>query len=678
MNADELASAIHSNLGPRVQKEIDVGDVKKAITGLSWDDNRSSRPVPHLMVNRLRFKGEKRLSGKPEPIDYDQKFAPGVNVILIEKNLVGKSSILKIIKFALTGDNDDFDKDVKTWIKAIWLEFSLGARDFTVVLAYVEDDWQCVLATGKESGPLSEVVESLTRKDQHHIGLPAIQQALAELFFREYSLAVLGWTQSHANGDVIESSTSWQTYFQALRIKDDDHKYLMCEPVAGLANQEQLLFMMFLGLHLAKPLNQLGVEQSTLKKTQQLSEKEVEELKAYKETLQESKKKAQTRLDEIQKAQRQRREAVLTGDLPNQIAAAEGEQLQAATEITGLEAQQRELSSQAQRARAQAKRIRAAIELQGEFSGLDVTLCPRCSKPIPDAEIERESETHECRLCSRMTSQASPEYVEQLELEAADYEEEAQRLQSAHTEVGRRIAELRAQEDLLKARAEALRGAIVDGVSSSYPTPAEDSEKAKLHESIGKIGHQLFEIEQKLGSVQGGGVDAEKRGKIIQKVRDVLKEEAEHRNESINERLKELTQRVTTAIGAKNITGISCSPLGVVTLYKNEEPVTFGGFKNPGERFRIKLALFLAMMQLGRENGLGRHPGFLLIDQLGAAEMVHDNMEAAAKLLSAIDSEFSKSIQIICSTAKSEYRHATAAKKIYGAKVKSKDGDYAF
>jgi hypothetical protein len=34
-----------------------------------------------------------------EPIDYDQKFAPGVNIILIEKNLVGKSSILKTIKF---------------------------------------------------------------------------------------------------------------------------------------------------------------------------------------------------------------------------------------------------------------------------------------------------------------------------------------------------------------------------------------------------------------------------------------------------------------------------------------------------------------------------------------------------------------------------------------------------
>jgi hypothetical protein len=282
MDADELAAAIHSHLGPRIQKEIDVGDVKKAIAGLSWDDNRPSRPVPHLRVNRLRFKGEKRLGGKPELIDYDQKFAPGVNVILIEKNLVGKSSILKTIKFALTGDNDDFDKDVKNWIKEVWLEFSLGAREFTMVLAYVEEDWQCVLATGKENRPLSEVVESLTRKDQHHIGLPAIQQALGALFFREYSLAALGWTQSHTNGEVIECSTSWQTYFQALRIKDDDHKYLMCEPIAGLANQEQLLFMVFLGLHLAKPLNQLGVEQSTLKKTLQLSEKEVEELKESK------------------------------------------------------------------------------------------------------------------------------------------------------------------------------------------------------------------------------------------------------------------------------------------------------------------------------------------------------------------------------------------------------------
>jgi hypothetical protein len=677
---EELAALVHGKLGPRVQKDISVGDVKAVIGRLKWDSTKPSRPVPHLLVRRLRFKGEKRLAGQdPSLINYDQSFFPGVNLILMaDRNMVGKSSILKTIKFALTGDNEDYDKDVKGWIKEIWLEFSLGAREFTVILAHREDDWHGVIATASESRTLEEVVERLPRKDQHHVGLPAIQEALAQLFFREYSLSSLGWTQARADGEVVECTTSWQTYFQAMRIRDDDHKFLICEPVAGLANQEQLLFMAFLGLHLAEPLNQLGVEQSTLKKSQSVSDKEAEALRGERDKLQGEMKGAQKRLTEIEQAQRRRQQDVLNGDLPTLIATAEGEQLQKATEITELIAQQTDLGTKAQKARAQAKRIQTYIELQCEFSGIDVTLCPRCTKSIDSASIERETDTHECRLCNKTATTASEDDIERLKFEAADWDAEAKRNQDAQTQVGQRIAALKAQENGLKKRADELRASIKAGVSAAYPTPEEDAEKAKLNESLGRIGHQLWHVEQRLGSASGGSEDAEKRAKIVKKIREVLRDEAERRNAAINKRLDEMTQAVTTAIGAKNITGISCSPLGSITLFKNDEEVTLSGLKNPGERFRIKLALFLAMMQLGREEGFGRHPGFLLIDQLGAAEMAHGNMNASAAILKSIDDNLADRLQIICTTARAEFSGATDPKKISGTKVKAENEEYAF
>ena len=188
----------------------------------------------------------------------------------------------------------------------------------------------------------------------------------------------------------------------------------------------------------------------------------------------------------------------------------------------------------------------------------------------------------------------------------------------------------------------------------------------------------MWQIDQKLGSAADGGEDAEKKAKIINKVREVLRDEANARNATINKRLTDMTQAVTTAIGAKNITGISCSPLGIITLFKNDEEVRFGGFKNPGERFRVKLALFLAMMQLGREEGFGRHPGFLLIDQLGASEMAHDNMNASAATLKSIDSKFSHQLQIICTTARPEFAAASTPAKIYGAKVTTDTEEFAF
>lgn len=61
-----------------------------------------------LILLDLSFKGEKS-DGKK--IDFHQKFQQGVN-IWIADNLKGKSSIFKIIQFALTG-NDKLKGDIK-------------------------------------------------------------------------------------------------------------------------------------------------------------------------------------------------------------------------------------------------------------------------------------------------------------------------------------------------------------------------------------------------------------------------------------------------------------------------------------------------------------------------------------------------------------------------------------
>jgi hypothetical protein len=106
--------------------------------------------------------------------------------------------------------------------------------------------------------------------------------------------------------------------------------------------------------------------------------------------------------------------------------------------------------------------------------------------------------------------------------------------------------------------------------------------------------------------------------------------------------------------------------MGEVRFTKNGETVAFAGIRNPGERYRVKLALFLAMIRLSCEAGIGRHPGFLLVDHPGAAEMVSADMQASAAALRKIEDEFADQIQIICFTAKPEFREATVPQKVYG------------
>ena len=47
MTPDELAVLVHGKLGPRIQKEITVAEVKAVVERIKWDHARPSRPVPH-------------------------------------------------------------------------------------------------------------------------------------------------------------------------------------------------------------------------------------------------------------------------------------------------------------------------------------------------------------------------------------------------------------------------------------------------------------------------------------------------------------------------------------------------------------------------------------------------------------------------------------------------------
>jgi hypothetical protein len=110
LTADDITERAYAKFGPKLRGQISREDVREVVASLDLGKLRPTRKVPRLVIRWLRFTGTKKPTGKkPDPIDYTREFAPGVNVILIEDNLVGKSSILKTIKFALTSDDEDYD-----------------------------------------------------------------------------------------------------------------------------------------------------------------------------------------------------------------------------------------------------------------------------------------------------------------------------------------------------------------------------------------------------------------------------------------------------------------------------------------------------------------------------------------------------------------------------------------
>jgi hypothetical protein len=72
-----------------------------------------------------------------------------------------------------------------------------------------------------------------------------------------------------------------------------------------------------------------------------------------------------------------------------------------------------------------------------------------------------------------------------------------------------------------------------------------------------------------------------------------------------------------------------------------------------GERLRLRLATGIALLRVGHELGVGRHPGLLLIDSPGGEEMVEGDLAAILSELQTICEQL-PDLQIICASARAE------------------------
>ena len=84
-------------------------------------------------------------------------------------------------------------------------------------------------------------------------------------------------------------------------------------------------------------------------------------------------------------------------------------------------------------------------------------------------------------------------------------------------------------------------------------------------------------------------------------------------------------------------------------LTKGGEPTSFSKV-TAGERLRLRIATAVALLRVGRERGLGRHPGLLIVDSPAAEEVSPDDLTAVLSELQAISRE-TEGLQIIIGSA---------------------------
>ncbi len=343
----------------------------------------SPPPTAHLRLARIAFKGTKTVQDETVPIDFEWNLdGDGLWGIATEDNLVGKTSLIQIILWALRGTPKHLSKTVRGWLHSVEAAFYAGSTRVDVRFN----------------------VAAVSPKGEVLVGGEAVAQSFSddETFARVMEgvmLGLLGLTripasQTTPDGGIHEYEDGWRAYTLAL-LSDTDSDAIIGE-FHG-TNFTGRLLQVFVGLPWAMTLFQIRARQRRI-------------------------------TEEV--AQRKRKLGVLGGHSVASIEAAladvvrriqdEAARNRSAQDL--LEAQSR-FTQARERARqlydrwdgyrflaisAKDARIdaeRALLALQEENAAttflhrLKPVCCPRCSAAIDEARRQREAADHRCSVC---------------------------------------------------------------------------------------------------------------------------------------------------------------------------------------------------------------------------------------------------------------------------------------
>ena len=656
---------LHSALSPSL-RGISSRELRAALRGL--EDSFEPRPKSRrqLTLRRLRFRGTK---------NGDFSFYPGVNV-LRAGNDKGKSSVLKLIHYCLTGKND-LKKDVDGWIDQVELSFAIDGVPHAVIVA-------------KSRRPRGRLVRG-ELGDQH--GLMALrhldaldgvetvlefsngkemQQKLEAFFNQAFGLRPLMGTQkdSRKGSDaLLDSPTSYRAYVRGMYINQDLGYTDLITDGVPYGNLFMKVVGMLLGVHgidaffavearLAHLENQLGKEERYHRRVEQslglrdlaTLDEEIGKLERY---IDEMKVERTARLVRATSGNLDQRLRQLTVDL----VALEGAREQTARRVHTLE-----LDARANE--LEIAELEAGIASHRSLSPIQPDRCPVCEITVEARRRFTEPEPGHCLLCHEdLAEDVDPEEMMALA---------EQRLADARNDLGRQRRELdarRAELEELAFKAEQLaqqKTHLQTQLRSAHQGSEDMDREIELETRyLGRLEAER-EAAARIVSEEGGSANIKKLLRHKQ-ILDAVLRQLRTLHADVNERLKEdFARRVEeycTTIGFPGLEGIQLDANLKPRIRQNGKVYAFDEL-SPGEKVRFVLAFYLALtIATGEHQDYGAHPGLLLIDSPGKEEMVERDFEAVVALLRLIESQHADRLQVIVATTLKAISTATPKEK---------------
>lgn len=601
------------------QAGIGIADAERMLRRRGIVADRPLRPARRLTITRITFAGEKR--GKATGrFEFDwSPLTPGVwAVASYGSNFVGKSSVLEVLLWCLRGQpRDHLQVDVRGWLERVSVGMTVDAERYVLDFA-VED--------GRPDGTLSRVRPDDSVDVVEAFGSePALAAVMSQFMMDTLDLdpvpAFQKEKKSPDGGHTVLHG--WLALSGALYF-GGDHKLLLGDVHWGALPARML--QMYVGLPWAQTVMhasaaQKEIEQESAQATRAASDaaRRASDARAR---LEQERSEAETKLaaagTETATAEHL---AELAADVARLgVATNDMERLLARAEENYVTL--RRVADDDERA---VRDIRENLVATQFFNGLRPTCCPRCETSMPAARIRHESEALSCYLCSEPIALERIEDVSDAIAEAESRREASDMaLSRARTELDPlRSSRDRARTDLQRTTAE-LRAAA--GTDAFRERRAAELELARIEGALRERGEG--------SSAAVTPADAALVAAALAEAKTAF--DAERGN--ILEALNAEVLRLGRAFGIAELEHVALDASARMRLQKGGETTSFSKL-TPGERLRLRIATAIALLRVGRERGVGRHPGLLVIDSPGAEETNESNLETMLEELTLVARE---------------------------------------
>jgi len=658
---DEFVTKLYTQLVKRhpeknfslelVQRILSLAQVDKVMQQEEQQEYASKR----LLLRRLRMSGYKRhtIDGETIPFCYDHVFQSGIEG-WIAGNGTGKSTLLKAIVWGLTGIEQHFKQDIQSWLEDIALEISIE-HDIYTIRYYPRPEQPRVsglIASTNLETILHGADEFYTVKT--FAGLYEMQEAIDQFFsekmgFISLKVNVLHEPYPEANPKKI----SWNIYSQALFIGSDYIDYLYPRSYTS-EKPHQKTISLFLGLGSEEVLSILEMERNKAREKYKFESKRFlldtqsvrEKMKQFEAEL----LAINERLQAIEEGQSVLVDPTHINVIREQSAKYSRLVSDQALSLQNLLLEEREIRKDLDGVRRTCQALHENIRFKTFFSNLAIGQCPYCEQRISAESIEEEMENKRCRLCHNEIH--TVDTIEVYETLLSEAKNKLKALEDASRMVKKNIREVNNTSKTYEAELAHWKSELQD--ISRQERAGFTQEMRSLYDQRGFLSGQLRQLQEQT---------EENHTQYLQELKDMqdILDEAYIEMQGVVWNhyarywhvLEERTTELAKLFGVKDVELVSFG-FGDhfdLSVRQGGKPIRFR-YMEASERLRLKLALHIAMLIMRTTDGIGRHPGLLIIDAPGSAEMDEHHFQSILQGIITVKEQLGDQVQLLIASTR--------------------------